>query len=156
MNNLVAISAISFISYKAINYIYNNNKIILFKITYNYHYCLVIIQNIFYKKKLPASIMNRKDEKVSYVFMLVEYITPILSIPIKISKQDYCVGNKILSQKYIEKYLRDINKEIDTKYTIKIMDENFNEIYLDNKSYILLEKDNYYKIDIKLYKTNIT
>jgi hypothetical protein len=146
----VAISTISFISYKAINYIYNNNKIatLLFKITYNYHYYLAILQHTFYTKKPQVpEIMNRKEEKVSYVLMLVEYTTLDLSISIKIPKQDYYVSNKILSQEYIKKYLHDINIQIDTEYTVMVMDEDLNTTYLDKNSCILFKKDTYYKIN---------
>lgn len=162
MNYFVAISTI-FISYKTINYIYKNYEIILFKIIYNYHYCSAIIINNFFKNKKNIKIKNENKgdnnfEKVSYNFLLIEYIDPNNksdTLLINIPKNELYIGNKILSKKYVFNYLTDINKIsfINIDYKIKILDENMNEIYLDIYSYILLEKDNY-KIKIKNKKYN--
>ena len=57
----------------------------------------------------------------------------------------YVVGNEILSSTFVKRALEYMNdrKSFDMSYSLKIMDNNLDNVVLKSDEYIVLERDSY-------------
>ena len=80
-------------------------------------------------------------------FLNIEYCHPEneKSIAIEIDRNGYLIGNEILSSAFVKRALEynTQRKAFDMSYSLKIMDNNLENIVLKNDEYILLEKNTY-------------
>jgi hypothetical protein len=114
--------------------------------------CLITMK---YGDKYAYKVCNKKSTKPtdtpcelsSVKFINIEYCHPELKNPINIDidKMGYLIGNEILSSTFVKRALDyGVNiLDFDTKYVLKIMDNNINTFELKSNQYILLEKDGY-------------
>lgn len=105
-------------------------------------YILCNITNKFDKEDAKY-IVEKSDVK----FLSIEYYHKDMVVPIVINldKQLFQIGNEILSNAFILRYLQYQTQSyiFANDYIIKIMDDKVNEITLNSKQYILLEKNEY-------------
>jgi len=87
-------------------------------------------------------------------FLNIEYCHPEneKTITIEMDRNGYVVGNEILSNTFIKRALEYMNdrKSFDMSYSLKIMDNNLDNVVLKSDEYIVLERDSY-----KIIKKNV-
>ena len=80
-------------------------------------------------------------------FLNIEYNHPEneKSITIEFDRNGYLVGNEILSNTFIKRTLEYMNdrKTFDMNYSLKIMDNNLDNVVIFSDEYIVLEKNSY-------------
>ena len=115
--------------------------------------------NTLYTFKTPAYILcnvkNKFDkddvkyivEKSNVSFLSIEYWHPDMKEPISftLNKDVFQIGNEILSNAFILRYLQYQMQYFaySDEYTIKVIDNNVNEFSLNSKQYVLLNKNDY-------------
>jgi len=114
--------------------------------------CLITMKT---DNKYIYKICNRDNEcfaelpnELSKVkFLNIEYCHPEnqSSITIQLDRNDYLVGNEILSSSFVKRQLEYMNssKNFDMSYVLKIMDNNLNNFELKSHEYIVLDKMEY-------------
>ena len=114
--------------------------------------CLITMKT---DNKYIYKICNRETEcfaelpnELSKVkFLNIEYCHPEnqSSITIQLDRNDYLVGNEILSSAFVKRQLEYMNssKIFDMTYLLKIMDNNLNNFELKSDEYIVLDKMEY-------------
>jgi hypothetical protein len=117
-------------------------KSVLLTLKYNsmYLYRLVNPTRTDYNFSIPPI-----QSKVK--FISIEYTNPNMKSTcfIDLKKNEYLVGNEILSNLFIKRYFgyRPIDVDFNKPYTLNIIDGDLNTIQLQAKQYILLREDTY-------------
>lgn len=99
------------------------------------------------------SLLQCTSELSTIRFMMIEYTHPGLrtAATINLTSDYYRVGNEILSDIFIEKYLRHNYGNsciFNSNYTLSILDNNFELVTINQSNYIEL-KENSYNINCK-------
>jgi len=105
-------------------------------------YILCNVTNKF-EKEDSKYIVEKSDVK----FLSIEYSNPDMkeTISITLNKDVFQIGNEILSKAFILRYLQYQTQYYvyANDYTITVIDDKVNQITLNSKQYILLDKNNY-------------
>jgi hypothetical protein len=105
-------------------------------------YILCNVTNKF-EKEDSKYIVEKSDVK----FLSIEYSNPDMkeSISIILNKDVFQIGNEILSKAFVLRYLQYQTQYYvyANDYTITVIDDKVNQITLNSKQYILLDKNEY-------------
>jgi len=105
-------------------------------------YILCNVTNKF-EKEDSKYIVEKSDVK----FLSIEYSNPDMkeTISITLNKDVFQIGNEILSKAFVLRYLQYQTQYYvyANDYTITVIDDKVNQITLNSKQYILLDKNNY-------------
>jgi hypothetical protein len=105
-------------------------------------YILCNIENKF-EKDDAKYIVEKSDVK----FLSIEYFTDGMNEPLNIllNKDIYQIGNEILSNAFIFRYLQYQTRYcvFSNDYIIKVIDDEINEFTLKSNQYVLLDKNEY-------------
>ena len=116
-----------------------NDKLYIFKTP---AYILCNIENKF-EKDDAKYIVEKSDVK----FLSIEYFTDGMNEPINIllNKDIYQIGNEILSNTFVFRYLQYQTRYcvFSNDYIIKVIDDEINEFTLKSNQYVLLDKNEY-------------
>lgn len=90
----------------------------------------------------PFSMNKTEKQFLSIEYFHLEMDKPVI---LDIPRGYYMEGNEILSPMFVLRYLKyNCDSYVyDSKYKLKIMDNNINNVELDNTQYVLLEKEGY-------------
>lgn len=97
---------------------------------------------------------------IKFISLECNYKNQIYEINLKTDKYNFYINETIINKQFIKYYLKNIlnhniNFENDDefKYTLNLIDNNVNIVFLNDNDYIIIQKDNYY---IKSYiNTNV-
>ncbi len=96
-----------------------------------------------FEKEDSKYIVEKSDVK----FLSIEYSNPDMkeSISITLNKDVFQIGNEILSKAFVLRYLQYQTQYYvyANDYTITVIDDKVNQITLNSKQYILLDKNEY-------------
>jgi hypothetical protein len=105
-------------------------------------YILCNVTNKFEKEDTKYFV-----EKSDVKFLSIEYMNPDMKEPISIilNKDLFQIGNEILSNAFVLRYLQYQTQYYvyANDYTITIIDDKVNQFTLSSKQYVLLEKNDY-------------
>ena len=108
-------------------------------------YILCNLTNKFEKEDVKY-IVEKSDVK----FLSIEYINPDMKehVSITINKDLFQIGNEILSNAFVLRYLQYQTQYYvyANDYTITVIDDKVNQFTLNSKQYVLLSNKNEYKI----------
>ena len=98
-----------------------------------------------------------KISDLRYIFLYVEYMHPSMSTPVELNipKSYYLVSNELFSPSFVFHLVKDIQDshvEFDDRYTIRILNNECDEITLESNQYMILGETDY---EIKTFEVDL-
>ena len=102
-------------------------------------------QYYYYVKKPTVELETNATSKASFLCISYNHQNMKRPIFIELNKNEMIVNNEILSATFIKRYLEYQQEKyvFDMNYTLKIIDNNVNEIVLISNQYIVLNEKDY-------------